>query len=78
MFDWSSRGQLCISSQDKRAIHPVNFFNSGLNHDSLNRKLIRVDEIPKPKQYQLESNHKVLLDISALMIHRLNAGYKLD
>ena len=32
----------------------------------------------KAKQYTLESNPKNLLDISALMIHRLNAGYKLD
>ena len=32
----------------------------------------------KAKLYTLESDPKNLLDISALMIHRLNAGYKLD
>ena len=32
----------------------------------------------KVKNYTLESDSKNLLDISALMIHRLNAGYKVD
>ena len=32
----------------------------------------------KAKLYTLESDPNFLLDISTLMIHRLNAGYKLD
>ena len=69
-------------SLEKRSLQTVSFFDSMLNYDQMNMKVVQEPEfdIKDPKQYSLEDNKGTgaLLDISALMMHRYNYGYKVD
>ena len=83
VFDISNRGQLCFSRQDKRTLQTISFFDSGIDLARMNRDAVRIN----PREpltleqrglyYTIEISNRIT-DISCLMLHRLEAGYKLD
>ena len=83
MFSWSSRGQICLSGQDKRSLQTLSFFDSNLDLEELNSAIVAGSQLEQlmwevEKEYRVEEDRDMVLDISALMIHRYDAGYRLD
>jgi hypothetical protein len=78
VFSWSSRGQFCLSASDKRSLQPLSFFDSNLDIDTLNSEVIDKSKRNSEGPYSLEDDKDMILDISALMLHRYQAGYRLE
>ena len=83
MFSWSSRGQLCLSGQDKRSLQTLSFFDSNLDVDQLNNAIVASSPLEMlmtevERDYKMEDDSEMVSDISALMLHRYEAGYRLD
>ena len=83
MFSWSSRGQICLSGQDKRSLQTLSFFDSNLDLEELNNTLVTGSQLEQlmsefDKEYRVEEDRDMVMDISALIIHRYDAGYRLD
>ena len=93
VFDFSSRGQLCLIQADKMSACTANLLDQNLNFDSINQGVVHqfaaaennnneeLMENERAAQYRIEqnaANSSEILDISRLMMHRLNAGYLVD
>ena len=77
-----------MSRQDKRSLQTVSFFDGGVDFEGMNNRVVtqtaqqqlRVSQIPEEqaaRSYNKEERDMEISDISTLMLHRLEAGYKL-
>jgi hypothetical protein len=68
--------------RDKRSLQTISFFDSQLSYDKMNMDVIKPQQQEQrlPQQYTMEDGQGkgALLDISSLMMHRYNHGYKVD
>jgi hypothetical protein len=37
IMDFSARGAICMSSKDKKKLHAISFFETGMSYDQMNR-----------------------------------------
>jgi len=89
----SARGELCLIERDRLSGRTVNLLNQGLDYEAIDRDIMAasfaestedtVHEInhAKVNEYTIEENagsSSAILDISQLMMHRLQAGYQVD
>lgn len=68
-----------MSSQDKKSLQTLSFFDCNLDLEAMNNEVFNQRGEPDSVGcYRLEEDKDVVMDISALMLHRHEAGYRLE
>ena len=78
-MDFSSRGNICMSSSDKKNLHSIPFFDTYINYNYFNRGKFMYDRDnlnSKVHTYSEEGNG--FIDIQNQIMNRIKAGYNLD